>query len=65
MFIITKEELEHMSETQLRALYHSIIADLVRRNISAAHCPLTSITLANIQAVLRRKQALRPCPPRF
>ncbi len=65
MFIITKEELEHMSETQLRALYHSIITDLVRRNLSAAHCPLTSISLANIQTVLRRKQVRRPYALRF
>ncbi len=65
MFIITKEELEHMTEAQLHALYHSIIADLTRRNLSAAQCPLTTITLANIQTVLRRKQVRRPHALRF
>lgn len=59
MFIITKEELEHMSEYQLRELYHGILTDLARRGISAQECPLTMVTLANIQSVLRRKQALK------
>ncbi len=65
MFIISKEELEHLTEAQLRELYHGIIADCARRNISATDCPLTMITLENIQTALRRKRSLRPSAPRF
>ena len=65
MFIISKEELEHLTEAQLRELYHGIIADCTSRNISAMSCPLTMITLEYIQTVLRRKRALRPSTPRF
>jgi hypothetical protein len=60
MFIITKAELEHMSEYQLRELYHGILSDLARRGLSAKECPLTMVTLTNIQEVLCRKQALKP-----
>lgn len=66
MFIITKEELEHMTEFQLRQLYTDIIADLTRRGLSAHQCPLTMITLENIRTALRRKQTYKlrrsPCP---
>lgn len=65
MFIITKEELEHMSEFQLRELYHGILADLAKRGLSALDCQLTMVTLENIRAVLRRKQTCRPCMLRF
>ena len=65
MFIITKEELEHMSITQLNTLYHGIFADLARRGLSALDCPLTMITLENIRAVLRRKRAYKLLAPRF
>lgn len=65
MFIITKEELEHMSEFQLRKLYHDILADITKRGHSALDYPLTMITLENIRAVLRRKQSLKPSGPRF
>lgn len=65
MVVISKEELEHMTEAQLRELYNGIIADCARRNISAMSCPLTMITLENIQAVLRRKRSLMPSAPRF
>lgn len=60
MFIITKEEIEHMSIVQLKALYHGILADLANSGLSALDCPLTMITLENIRAVLHRKQALKP-----
>ncbi|MDE1152228.1 MAG: hypothetical protein PW788_06780 [Micavibrio sp.] len=65
MFIITKEELEHTSVAQLKALYHSIFADLANRVLSALDCPLTMVTLENIRAVLRRKQGLKHPAPRF
>lgn len=65
MFIITKEELENMSEFQLRELYRGILADLAKRDISALDCPLTMVTLENIRAILRRKQVYRPTAPRF
>ena len=64
-YIITQAELEHLNEMQLRAMYSSILADLARRNLSAQDCPMTRITLENIQRVLRRKLALRPPVPRF
>lgn len=65
MFIITKEELEHMTEFQLRQLYTDILTDLARCGLSAQDCPLTMITLENIRATLRRKQACKPPAPRF
>lgn len=67
MFIITKEELEHMTEFQLRQLYSNILADLSQRGLSAQDCPLTMITLENIRVVLHRKQACacKPPAPRF
>ena len=64
-YIITQAELEHLGEIELRAMYHGILADLARRDLSAQDCPMTRITLDNIQRVLRRKQALRPPAPRF
>lgn len=64
-YIITQEELEHMSIVQLKALYNDILADLANRGLSALDCPLTMITLDNIRAVLRRKQACKPHMPRF
>ena len=64
-YIITQAELEHLNEMQLRAMYSGILADLARRNMAAADCPLTRITLDNIQRVLRRKQVLKPRGPRF
>lgn len=60
MFIISKEELEHLAEAQLRELYHGIITDCAHRNISAMSCPLTMITLENIQTIIRKKRSLRP-----
>ncbi len=60
MFIISREELEHMTVAQLHALYANILADIAERGLSAQECPLTMITLANIQTVIRRKQALKP-----
>lgn len=60
MFIITKEELEHMNIAQLKALYHGILADLANRGLSALNCSLTMITLENIRVVLRLKQGLKP-----
>ena len=59
-YVITQAEIEHMTEQELRALYYSILADLPRRNLSAQDCPMTRISLGNIQAVLRRKQAFKP-----
>lgn len=65
MLILTKEELEHMTEHRLRQLYTSILADLAQRGLSAQDCPLTLVTLENIRTVLRRKQVYRPTMPRF
>lgn len=65
MFIIMKEEIEHMSIAQLKTLYHSLLTDLANRGLSALNCPLTMITLGNIRAVLRRKEAYKLPAPRF
>ena len=65
MFIITKEELEHMTEFQLRQLYTDILADLASRGLSAHQCPLTMITLENIHTALRRKRICKPTAPCF
>lgn len=64
-YIITQAELEHLNEMQLRAMCSSILADLATRGLSAFDCPLTMVTLDNIRAVLRRKQALKSPVPRF
>ncbi|MDI1226923.1 MAG: hypothetical protein PSY14_04480 [bacterium] len=64
-YIITQAELEHLGEMQLRAMYSGILADLSGRNLSAQGCPMTRITLENIQTVLRRKRAFKPPSPRF
>lgn len=60
MFIITQAELEHLNEYQLRQLYTDVLTDLAKRSLSARDCPLTMMTLENIQTVLRKKRALRP-----
>lgn len=64
-YIITQAELEHLNEMQLRAMYSGILADLAGRNLTAQDCPMTRITLENIQTVLRRKRTFKPSAPRF
>ena len=64
-YIITQAELEHLGEMQLRAIYSGILADLAGRNLSAQDCPMSCITLENIQTVRRRKRAFKPLAPRF
>lgn len=64
-YIITQAELEHLTETELRSLYHRILSDLTIRNLTIDDCPLAKITLQNILRVLARKQALKYKPPRF
>lgn len=64
-YIITQAELEHLSEAELRAMYHGILADLASRNLNIDDCPLAKITLQNILRVLARKRALKYKPPRF
>ncbi len=62
-YIITQAELEHLNVTELRALYHRIVADLTGRNLE--DYPLAKITLQNILRVLARKQALQYKPSHF
>lgn len=64
-YIITQVELAHLTETELRGLYHRIVSDLTRRNLSLDDCPLAEITLQNILRVLARKQVLQHKAPRF
>ena len=64
-YIITTQELEHLSEMELRHKHNAILNDLARRNLAAADCPLATMTLENIRRVLQRKQALKPRGPRF
>lgn len=63
--LITTQELEHLSEMELRQKYNAILNDLARRNLAAADCPLATVTLENIRRVLQRKQALKLRGPRF
>jgi|GEM_PF-2704045 len=62
-YIITQAELEHLTETELRSLYHRILADLTGCNLE--DYPLAKITLQNILRVLARKQALKYKSPCF
>ena len=64
-YIITQAELAHLTETELRGLYHRIVSDLTGRNISLDDCPLAKITVQNILRVLVRKQALQHKALRF
>ncbi|MDP2205352.1 MAG: hypothetical protein Q8K65_03510 [Alphaproteobacteria bacterium] len=64
-YIITQAELAHLTETELRALYHRIVSDLTGCNLTIDDCPLVKITIQNILSVLARKQALKYKPPRF
>ncbi|MFN7112853.1 MAG: hypothetical protein ACK4PK_00660 [Alphaproteobacteria bacterium] len=64
-YIITQAELEHLTETELRSLYHWVLTDLSGRNLTIDDCPLAKITIQNILCVLARKRALKYKPPRF
>jgi hypothetical protein len=64
-YIITTQELDHLSEQELHQKYNAILSDLARRNLSAADCPLATVTLENIRRVIQRKKALKPRGPRF
>jgi hypothetical protein len=57
--LITLPELETLSETELRAKFSQILDDLARKGSHAQECPLTMLTLRNIQEALRRKRAKR------
>ena len=57
--LITLPELETLSETELRAKFSQILNDLARKGSQAQECPLTMLTLRNIQEALRRKRAKR------
>ena len=61
-YIITTQELEHLSEAELRQKFHAILTDLARRNMGAADCPLATVTLENILRAIQRKRALTPRP---
>lgn len=64
-YIITEADLAHLTETELRALYHRIVSDLTGHNLNIDDYPLTKITVRNILRVLARKQALKHKAPRF
>lgn len=55
-YLITLPELEDLSETELRAKYWNIMNDLIRQHQQTRECPLTMLTLLNIQEALRRKR---------
>lgn len=59
-YLITQAELEHYSDIELRQKFNAILADLASRNMSAADCPLASLTLENIRRILQRRMARRP-----
>lgn len=52
--LITLPELEQLSETELRSKFRQILNDLARKE--RQECPLTMLTLQNIQEALRRKR---------
>ena len=60
--LITQQELEHLSEMELRAKFAQILGDLARRGKSAQECPLAMASLENIRRTLLRKQARGPKP---
>ena len=65
-YIITMQELEHLSEEELHQKFNAILNDLARRNMAAAaDCPMTMVTLENIRRAIQRKRALKPRGPRF
>lgn len=64
-YIIPPQELEHLSETELRGKFSAILADLARRNMAAADCPLAMATLENIRRALLRRAARKPQGPRL
>lgn len=55
-YLITPQELEDMSEAELRSKFSQILGDLARRQQHAADCPMTLQTLLNILEALRRKR---------
>jgi len=59
-YIITPQELEHLSEPELRSKYCQILNDLAREQHSEQNWPLTMITLQNIQAAIGRRRQLQP-----
>lgn len=64
-YIITQAELAHLTEIELRSLYHRILSGLSERNLTIDDCPLAKITLQNILRVIARKQALKYKPRRI
>lgn len=56
-YLITPQELEDMSETELRSKFSQILDDLSRKQMHAADCQMTLQTLLNILEALRRKRA--------
>ena len=61
-YIITSQELEHLSERGLHQKFYAILSDLARRNMAAADCPLATVTLENIRRAIQRKRARAPSP---
>ena len=61
-YIITTQELDHLSEAELHQKFHAILNDLASRSMAAADCPLAMVTLENIRRAIQRKRALTPRP---
>ncbi len=55
-YIITTQELAHLSEQELHEKYHALLADLARRNLTIEDCQMVKITLQNILHILMRKR---------
>lgn len=60
--LITQQELEHLSEAELRAKFSQILDDLARRGKSAQECPLVMASLETIRRTLLRKRSRAPKP---
>jgi hypothetical protein len=59
-YIITSQELEHLSEPELRSKYCQILNDLARQHHTEHKWPLAMLSLQNIQTAIGHRRQLRP-----
>lgn len=59
-YIITPQELEHLSEPELRSKYCQILNDLARQPHTEQKWPLAMVSLQNIQTAIGRRRQMRP-----